>query len=192
MPLQRDEWVHAHVQERKRNGEFARDEEGQVNQAGGGAAGVAAWVAAEAVGEELLGVVAAGHAAADGRRDEAVAVVGAGVADVGAAHHVVGPVGEIGVAAGEGVGARLAEPVLHAVGDEPDAGEGEGEPEPADVQLPQLAAPHEAPRRAARHRVARHEHEGDEQDGEDGDAAVEEDEEPRGDSLVLCEGESGG
>lgn len=149
---------------------------------------MATGVAPEAVLEDALSVLVVDHALANVGRDEAM--VAALAADVLAADDKVGPVVEVGVAAGQGVGARLAKEVLHAVGDEPDARQGERQAEPADVQLPELALPDERLGCAPRHRVARHQEDGDDEDDDDGDAAVEEDEEPRGDGLVLCEGKS--
>lgn len=151
---------------------------------------MAAGVAAEAVLEQGLRVLVVVHAAADGGADEAIVAAVAGGGDVEAADDVLVVVGDVGVAAREEVRARLAEEVLHAVGDEPGGGDGEGEPEPADVELPQLAAPDEAGGRAAGHGAARHEDEADDGDDDGGEADGERDEQPGGHGLVLCEGEA--
>lgn len=145
-------------------------------------------VAPEAVLEQVLGVVAADHATADVGGDEALVPVG----DVQAADDVPGVGVQVRVAAGEEVGAGLAEEVLHSVGDEPGGGDGEAEAEPADVQLPQLALPDEGARGAPRHGVAGDEDQADDGDDDDGDAHGEGDEKPGGHGLVLREGESVG
>lgn len=147
---------------------------------------MATGVTPEAILEDVLRVLAVDHALANVGRHEAV--VAALAADVLAADDEVGPVLEVRVAPGQGVGARLAKEVLHAVGDEPDARQGERQAEPADVQLPELALPDERLGGAPRHGVARHQEDGDDEDHDNGDAAVEEDEEPRGNGLILCEG----
>lgn len=172
------------------DGELAREQQRRVDQAGGGGARVARGVAAEAVVEEGgVGVLADGSAhelAVVGAVGAVAAVVGQGEE----ADDVGGPVDEVGLAPRQQVRARLAEQVLHALGDDPGADERERQAQPPHVQLPQLALPYHRLGRAGGDGRTRHEHERHDEDDDDGDHGVA-DEQPHGvDRLMFGEGET--
>ncbi|KAL2275899.1 hypothetical protein FJTKL_01453 [Diaporthe vaccinii] len=169
------------------DGELAGDEQAQVGQPRRGGARVARRVGPEPVLQQVLRVGPVGHAAADAGGDEPLVAVG----DFQAAHDVLRVVIDVRVAARQQVRARLAEEVLHAVGDEPGRSQGEGEPQPADVELPQLALPDQGLGRALWYRFSGHKDKRDDQDDDYGDDAHAGDEQPWWDGLVFSEGKSG-
>lgn len=165
---------------RQGDGELARQEQRQVDEAGGGRGRVAAGVAAEAVVELLaVGLLA----------DVARIEPAAGRLLAEAADDVLGGVGDVGLAPREQVGPRLAAHVLDAADEEEGGANGHEEPQPADMQLPHLAFPDEGVACVFGHGAAGDEDHGHEEDDDNGEQGAENNEEPGRHGFFLGKGE---